>query len=92
MASLLISTDCPQMFQQLRADTLKCDTCYWECQSEKAAPSCQARQSTFTAVPANQATILAEIDQVEQRQFLPRNSTGKVRKVGSNYHDIKDIH
>ena len=39
------------MFQQLKADTLKCDTHYWECQGEKATPSGQARQSAFTTAP-----------------------------------------
>jgi len=47
----LFSLDCSQMFQQLKADTLKCDTHYWECQGKKAAPSGHTRQSAFTTAP-----------------------------------------
>src|SRR5882724_5295896 len=47
----LLSLDFSQMIQQLKADALKCDTYYWECQGENAAPSGWARQSTFTAAP-----------------------------------------
>src|SRR5882724_6421680 len=31
----LLLLDQPQMFQQLKITTLKCDTRYWECQGEK---------------------------------------------------------
>ena len=48
----LLSLDCSQMFQQPKANALKCDTCYWEHQGEKAAPSGWARQSAFTTAPA----------------------------------------
>jgi len=55
----LLSLDCPQTFQQLKADTLKCNTCYWECQGEKVAPSSQNRQSTFTSAPEKSDINLA---------------------------------
>jgi len=29
----LLSLDCPQMFQQLKVDALRCNTRYWECQA-----------------------------------------------------------
>jgi len=48
----LLLLDFTQMFQQLKADTLKCDTCYCECHGEKATPSGWARQSAFTTTPA----------------------------------------
>jgi len=48
----LLSLDQPQMFQQLKVDTLKCNTRYWECQGEKTAPSGQKRQSASTSAPA----------------------------------------
>ena len=48
----LLSLDQPQMFQQLKVDTLKCDTHYWERQGEKAAPSGWNRQSASTSAPA----------------------------------------
>jgi len=48
----LLSLDHPQMFQQLKADALKCNTHYWECQGEKAIPSGQNRQSASTSAPA----------------------------------------
>jgi len=51
----LLSLDRPQTFQQLKADALKCDTRYWECQGEKAAPTGWGRQSNFTATPAKLA-------------------------------------
>ena len=35
----LLSLEQPQTFQQLKVATLKCNTCYWDCQGEKAAPS-----------------------------------------------------
>ena len=55
----LLSLDCPQTFQQLKADTLKCNTCYWECQGEKVAPFSQNRQSTFTSAPEKSDINLA---------------------------------
>src|SRR5882724_1508993 len=51
----LLLLDCPQTFQQLKADALKCDTHYWECQGEKTAPSGQNRQSASTSTPASDA-------------------------------------
>jgi len=48
----LLSLDFPQMFQQLKANTLKCDTCYWECQGKKAVPSGRNRQPASTSAPA----------------------------------------
>src|SRR5882724_7857348 len=48
----LLSLDCPQTFQQLKVDALRCDTHYWECQGEKTAPSGQNRQSASSSVPA----------------------------------------
>src|SRR5882724_3048297 len=59
----LLSFDCPQMFQQLKANTLKCDTHYWECQGEKATPSGWNRQSASTSAPAksgNNPTTLSD--------------------------------
>ena len=47
----LLSLDRPQMFQQLKVATLKCDTCYWECQGEKTTPSGQNRQSASSSAP-----------------------------------------
>src|SRR5882724_3222940 len=41
----LLLLDLPQTFQQLKVNALRCDTHYWECQGEKAAPSGQNRQS-----------------------------------------------
>src|SRR5882724_1751684 len=43
----LLSFNLPQTFQQLKANTLKCDTRHWECQGEKATPSGRNRQSSF---------------------------------------------
>src|SRR5882724_10795565 len=40
------------MFQQLKVDTLKCDTHYWECQGKKATPSGWNRQSASSSAPA----------------------------------------
>jgi len=48
----LLSLDRPQMFQKLKADTLKCDTHYWEHQGKKATPSGRNRQSASTSAPA----------------------------------------
>ena len=48
----LVSLEHPATFQQLKADTLKCDTCYWECQGQKGAPSGQNQQSAFVATPS----------------------------------------
>src|SRR5882724_1088656 len=48
----LLLLDHPQTFQQLKADALKCDTCYWECQGKKATPSGQNRQSASASAPA----------------------------------------
>jgi len=48
----LLLLDYPQTFQQLKANTLKCDTHYWECQGEKATPSDWNRQSASTSAPA----------------------------------------
>src|SRR5882724_10020958 len=47
----LLSLDHLQMFQQLKADALKCDTHYWECQRKKATPSGWNRQPAFTSTP-----------------------------------------
>jgi len=47
----LLSLDQPQKFQQLKDDALKCDTCYWEHQGEKATPSGWNRQSASTSAP-----------------------------------------
>src|SRR5882724_10540554 len=47
----LLSLDRPQMFQQLKVATLKCDTCYWECQGEMTTPSGQNRQSASSSTP-----------------------------------------
>src|SRR5882724_11734365 len=49
----LLSLDQPQTFQQLKVAALKCDTCYWECQGEKAAPSGQNRQAASSSTPVN---------------------------------------
>src|SRR5882724_991605 len=48
----LLLLDQPQMFQQLKVATLKCDTHYWEHQGEKTTPSGQNRQSTSSSAPA----------------------------------------
>jgi|SRR5882724_12734886 len=48
----LLALDHPQTFQQLKADALKCNTCYWEFQGEKAAPSGWNRQSSSTSAQA----------------------------------------
>src|SRR5882724_11587167 len=40
------------MLQQLKVVALTCDTCYWECQGEKATPSGRNRQATSSSVPA----------------------------------------
>jgi len=47
----LLSLDHPQMFQQLKVDTLRCDTCYWERQGEKTTPSGQNRQPASSSAP-----------------------------------------
>src|SRR5882724_1162140 len=39
------------MFQQLKVNALKCDTHYWECQGDKAAPSGWNRQSASSSAP-----------------------------------------
>jgi len=54
----LLSLDQPQMFQQLRVNALKFDTCYWECHGEKAAPSGQNRQSASSSAPAKSGNNL----------------------------------
>src|SRR5882724_1723473 len=46
-----LSLDCPQMFQQLKVDALRCDTHYWERQGEKTAPSGRNRQSASSSAP-----------------------------------------
>src|SRR5882724_3598034 len=48
----LLSLDCPQTLQQLKVNTFKCDTCYWERQGQKVTPSGQNRQSSPTSAPA----------------------------------------
>ena len=51
------------MFQQLKANTLKCDTHYWECQGEKVATSGRNRQSAFASAPEkldNSLTALSD--------------------------------
>src|SRR5882724_7777088 len=48
----LLSLDRPQTFQQLKVAALKCDTCYWERQGEKATPSGRNRQSATSSAPA----------------------------------------
>ena len=52
----LLSWDFPQTFQQLKADTLKCDTHYWECQGEKATPSVRIGSLPSPPHQQNQAT------------------------------------
>src|SRR5882724_6994446 len=52
----LLSLDRPQMFQQLKADTLKCDTHHWECQGEKSAPYGWNRQSAFATTSSKTET------------------------------------
>src|SRR5882724_1849823 len=47
-----LSLDRPQMFQQLKVDTLRCDTRYWVCQGEKTALSDRNRQSASSTAPA----------------------------------------
>ena len=47
----LLLLDFTQMFQQLKADTLKCDTRYWECQGEKVMLSCWNRKSASASTP-----------------------------------------
>ena len=54
----LLSLDQPQKFQQLKDDALKCDTCYWEHQGEKATPSGWNRQSASTSTPAKSGNNL----------------------------------
>src|SRR5882724_10432117 len=39
------------MFQQLKVAALKCDTCYWERQGKKAAPSGRNRQAASSSAP-----------------------------------------
>src|SRR5882724_5498684 len=59
----LLLLDLSQTFQQLEADTLKCDTHYWECQGKKAAPSGWNRQSASTPTPeklGNNLTTLSD--------------------------------
>src|SRR5882724_6480929 len=48
----LLSLDDLQMFQQLKIDTLKCDTRYWERQGEKTASSGRNRQCASSSAPA----------------------------------------
>ena len=52
----LLSLDRPQMFQQLKADALKCDTRHWECQGKKSATSGRNRQSAFATTPSKMET------------------------------------
>src|SRR5882724_3962973 len=47
----LLSLDRPQTFQQLKVDALRCDTCYWERQGEKASPSGRNRQASSSSMP-----------------------------------------
>src|SRR5882724_9866095 len=46
------------MFQQLKVAALKCDTRYWECQGEKAAPSGRNRQAASSSVPVKSGSNL----------------------------------
>src|SRR5882724_5188683 len=46
-----LSLDLPQTFQQLKVDALRCDTCYWERQGKKTAPSGRNRQSASSSAP-----------------------------------------
>src|SRR5882724_909561 len=48
----LLSLDRPQMFQQLKVNALRCNTCYWEFQGEKTTPSGQNRKSASSSAPA----------------------------------------
>src|SRR5882724_7832607 len=48
----------PPMFQQLKADTLKCNTHYWEHQGENATPSGWNKQSASTSAPAKSGNNL----------------------------------
>src|SRR5882724_7306396 len=47
----LLSLDRPQMFQQLKVSTLKCNTNYWECQDEKTTTFGWNRQSASSSAP-----------------------------------------
>jgi len=52
----LLSLDRPQTFQQLKIDALRCNTRYWERQSEKTASSGRNRQSALPLHQQNRAT------------------------------------
>src|SRR5882724_8862238 len=54
----LLWLDCPQMFQQLKVDALRCDTRYWECQGEKTTSSGRNRQSASSSAPAKTSNNL----------------------------------
>ena len=79
----LLSLDCPQTFQQLKADALKCDTRYWERQGEKAAPTGRGRQSNFTAAPAKLDNALnSSTDPPKPARNNPRlGADGKMTKA-----------
>src|SRR5882672_1705974 len=48
----LVLLECPATFKQLKIDTLRCDSHYWEHQGEKGTPTSQNRQSAFATTPS----------------------------------------
>src|SRR5467141_1091699 len=48
----LVLLECPATFQQLKTDTLRCDSRYWECQGEKGTPTGLNQQSAFATTPS----------------------------------------
>src|SRR5882672_12310426 len=48
----LVSLEHPTTFQQLKNNTLRCDSRYWECQGEKGTPTGRNRQSAFATTPS----------------------------------------
>ena len=54
----LISLECPATFQQLKIDTLRYDSCYWE-HHKKGAPTGQDWQSAFGTTPSTMTSTTA---------------------------------
>src|SRR5882672_1282667 len=59
----LVWLEHPATFQQLKTDTLRCDSHYWECQGEKGTPTGRNWQSAFATTPSKMpGTMVATTD------------------------------
>ena len=89
----LLLLDHSQMFQQLKANTLKCNTHYWEHQGEKATPSGRNSQSAFGSAPAklgNNPTASSDTSKTGCTNSGIRED-GKLTKAEWECHCLKGI-